>query len=239
MAYVSQSARYEVGLARSLSRYKSMMDDMQQAKAEAQKPVAAEFGEVADIYKTGGEYGVGAKENIRDIAAQNLAKSSAANVATGMSSGSMATATRARYSRDVSKGIQEVEDVRYERLGSALQAVAQAKEARGIRIGQAFSDTAKLAGSFQESTMGSFANQEVISAQASYTQSKIAEENRESSEKESALNREAQSMYQKRAQAFATSERKGSETFKSGQASIYTPTATTKTRLDTIKTFIK
>ena len=239
MAYKYQSQLYEEGLERSLARYKSMMDEMREAKTTTQAPIAAEYGEVADIYKTGGEYGAGAKAGVRETAAQNLAKSSAALVSSGMSSGSLATATRARYSRDVTRGIQEVEDVRYERLGAALQAVAQAKEARGIRIGQAFSETAKLTGAYQEPTMGSFANQEAISAQASASQRQISKKNREAATKMSALNREASLTKQKKEQAFTTSERKASEQFKTAQASKYNVTAATKGRLDTLKTYIK
>ena len=237
--YKSQAQLHTEGLGRSLARYKSMMGEMQQAKVAAEKPIAEEYGEVADIYKTGGEYGAGAKARVRDIAAENLAKSSAALVSTGMSSGSMATATRAMYGRDVTRGIQDFEDVRYERLGTALQAVAQAKEARGIRIGQAYSTTAQLAGSFQEPSMGSFANQEAISAQASASQRSIAKKSIEASTRESGLSRKAQTEAQRSAQAFQTSERKASEAFVSGQAARYKTTAATKGRLDTLKTYIK
>lgn len=235
MAIKRKPTRYESGLGRSLGRYQTMMSEMQQAKASAQVPIASEYGEMAEIYRTGGEYGAGGKARVRETAAANLAKTSAGLVATGMSSGSLAASTQARYGREVTRGIQEVEDVRYERLGAALQAVASAKEARGIRVQQAFTQTAQMAGQFQEPAVGQFESSAEIAAMQAQTQKTLASKAREETAKE----REFKLQLQRGEQRYQTTERKATEKFAAGQAARYTPTAAAKSRLDTLKTFIK
>jgi hypothetical protein len=158
----SQEQRYQSALGEAKSRYQSMISDLTTAKEAARKEIASEYGEVADIYRTGGEYGAGAISRIQETAKQNLAASQANLVSTGMSSGSMALGARARYSRDVTQGIQDVEDIRYERLGAALQAVGQAREARGARIAGVYTTSAEAISQFRQPTTSEFANQEEL-----------------------------------------------------------------------------
>jgi len=235
----TQSNRYKSALGRSLGRYDTMVSEMQQAKTAAQAPIATEYGEVADIYRTGGEYGAGAKANVRETAAQNYAASAAAQAATGMSSGSLATGTRARYSRDVTEGIQGVEDIRYQQLGSALQAVAQAKEARGIRIGQAFSQTAQMVSGFQEPTTGQFANQEQLEQQSQANQRYLATQAQEFATAQSETNAKNAKEAQASTQRYQTSERKATQSFISTEAAKYKPTSRQQQELETKKLYIK
>lgn len=141
---------YESGLQRSLARYQSMIKDLQVSKTEAAAPLAPEYQQLVDIYRTGGEYGAGARTRIAEAQKMGTAADVAGLARSGMSSQAISSGVAARRSRYAQGQIQEVEDVRYEKLGAALQAVATARESRGMRMTQAYQTSAQLVGGFQE-----------------------------------------------------------------------------------------
>lgn len=127
-----------------MATYSSMIEALRKAQQASEAPVASEYGETADIYRTGGEYGAGAIARIEDERQKGVAGAQANLASTGMSSGSLAVGVGQRYARAAGRAVQEVEDVRYEKLGNALLALGAAKEARGQRISQTYASTAQL-----------------------------------------------------------------------------------------------
>lgn len=154
----AEAARYESALERSLGRYKSMMDELKGMKAAAGAEIAPEFQEAVELYRPGGAYGAGAISRIREEQRKGVAGTLSQLVSSGMSSGALAAGVRAKYGREAQRGIQEVEDVRYERLGQALQAVALAREARGLRTTQAYQTAAGLTSAFQEPSVSQYSS---------------------------------------------------------------------------------
>jgi len=207
MAIGGQINRYQTALAESQTRYRSMIEEMKGAKEVAAEPISPELKEQVDIYRTGGEYGAGAKGRIQQTAKENLAATQAELVATGMSSGSAAMGARARYSRDVTAGIQDVEDIRYERLSSALQAVDAAKSARGVRRENVYATTAQLMQTYQPPTPGQFASQEDIAIAQNELEERMQKAGITSAEKISAAQKELSEKMQ--AGEIASSEKMG------------------------------
>lgn len=157
----NQSARYTSALERSQSRYNQMIAEMNAAK-EAVGGVPSELTDVAEMYKKGGTYGEGQRALLREELGKGTAAEQAALVSSGMSSGSMAAASRGRYARNLATGYSQIEDERTKQLASALTAVAAAKTERGSRLGAAYTTTAQLIGSYKEPTVSEFASAEEI-----------------------------------------------------------------------------
>lgn len=159
----NQETIYRSALDRSQQRYADMMTEMQGAKTAAADTSGVDtLEQTADIYKTGGEYGAGARTTAENLAKKNLASAQAGSIASGMSSGSGAANIQARYSRDLSEQYQNIEDVRYSKLDTALTAVAAAKEARATRIGGAYQTTAQLIAGYKEPTLAESADAEAL-----------------------------------------------------------------------------
>jgi hypothetical protein len=123
--------------------YSKMMEELAAAKNGGESGIG-EYQQAVSLYSPGGAYGEGAKAVAVEQAKKNLAATNANLVNTGMSSGSLAAGVRARYSKDLTTTLQGIEDVRYERLGTALQALGAAKEARGLRATQTSLSAASL-----------------------------------------------------------------------------------------------
>jgi hypothetical protein len=94
--YTPSSTGFEGGLGRSLERYQQMIDEMRAAQKEAAAPISPELQQIADIYKTGGEYGAGARTRIAEAEKAGIASGQAGLVRSGMSSGSLAAGVRSR-----------------------------------------------------------------------------------------------------------------------------------------------
>lgn len=97
--------------------------------ARAEEPLV----ETTEMFRPGGGYGAGQIALIEEEAKRAKAEALAEQVATGMSSGSLATATGLRVGRDVTRTKLGVEDVRTQFL---QQALGQLAGLRGTQAGQ-------------------------------------------------------------------------------------------------------
>lgn len=223
------SSVYGGALSRSQERYQKMMDELKKAEGFATAEVAPEFQQVADIFKTGGEYGAGAKTAIEKAARYGTSQSMANLAQTGMSSGSIAQGVRARYSRQVTEGIQGVEDIRYDKLSNALLALASAKEARGIRASGAYQTTAGLISGWREPTMSESINQEAIAKYQTGVNANVEMAGISAANWRAKMAADTESKTEA-ARIKATKELTSQQqTFTAGQTKIYEPTAATKT----------
>jgi hypothetical protein len=211
---LGSSALYQSALQRSQERYRQMLEELKKVEGIAQEPLAPEFEEAVSLFRTGGEYGAGARTAIERAAKTGTSQSLAELARTGMSSGTIAQGIRARYGRQATEQIQQVEDVRYEKLSSALQALASAKEARGIRNANIYQTTAGAISSFREPTMGDVTNQEAI-----------ALANIRGANLRAMLDIKAQKKLQESQQKFTA-----------GQTELYTPTVADQFKLAELKT---
>ncbi len=159
-----QQARYESALARYQEQYNKMIEEMQSAKEVAAEAIPEELTQVADMYAAGGTYGAGQRTILEEELKGATSAQQAALVASGMSSGSAARNIQSRYAKNLATGYQQIEDVRTDKLTSALQAVATAKEARGARMTSAYTTTAQLMSGYKEPSVSEFANAEELQA---------------------------------------------------------------------------
>ena len=94
----------------------------QQKQAQTQFGAAAEpLRQSVEMFQPGGGYGEGQKMLFRDEARQAQAEATTQQVASGMSSGSLATGTGLRIKRDMATSMAGVEDTRTQFLNQALQ----------------------------------------------------------------------------------------------------------------------
>ena len=80
--------------------------------------------ESVQMFQRGGGYGRGQATLLRGEARRAQAEALSSQVATGMSSGSLATGTGLRVERDLAQGLAGVEDVRTQFLAQALQSLS-------------------------------------------------------------------------------------------------------------------
>ena len=80
--------------------------------------------ESVQMFQPGGGYGRGQAMLLQEQARQAQAEALSSQVATGMSSGSLATGTGLRVKRDLAQGLAGVEDVRTQFLTQALQSLS-------------------------------------------------------------------------------------------------------------------
>ena len=80
--------------------------------------------ESVQMFQPGGGYGKGQATLLRGEARRAKAEALSSQVATGMSSGSLATGTGLRVERDLAQGLAGVEDVRTQFLAQALESLS-------------------------------------------------------------------------------------------------------------------
>lgn len=114
---------YQSALRRWLENQKRSREQFTAAQAPLQTAV--------NMFQPGGTYGESQRMLLRDQARQAGAEATARQVASGMSSGSLATSTGLRVKRDLAQGLAGVEDQRTQFLNAALAALS------GIRGQQA------------------------------------------------------------------------------------------------------
>ena len=107
---------YQNTLARWLGRQKQATGMFGQAEQPLRESV--------QMFQPGGGYGAGQKGLLQEQARQAQAEVLSSQVATGMSSGSLATGTGLRVKRDLAQGLAGVEDVRTQFLTQALQSLS-------------------------------------------------------------------------------------------------------------------
>jgi len=112
----------------------------QQRTATKQFTAAAKpLEQAVGMFQPGGGYGAGQRSLLEEQAKQAQAQALANQVASGMSSGSLATGTGLRVQRDLAQGLAGVEDTRTQFLAQALQALS------GLRGQQAGTTAAVIA----------------------------------------------------------------------------------------------
>jgi hypothetical protein len=92
----------------------------QQEVAAAQEPLR----EAVQMFQKGGSYGAGQRAILEQQTKEAQAQALASQVASGMSSGSLASSTAMRAKSDLAAGLLGVEDTRTEFLNRALQALS-------------------------------------------------------------------------------------------------------------------
>ena len=94
----------------------------QQRRATEQFTAAQQpLQQAVQMFQPGGGYGRGQETLLRDEARRSLGEATTKQVASGMSSGSLATGTGLRVERDLATNLAGVEDVRTQFLTQALQ----------------------------------------------------------------------------------------------------------------------
>jgi hypothetical protein len=110
----------------SLTRWLNQQKEAKQQFAAAEQPLQ----QAVQMFQRGGGYGQGQRALLQDEARRALAESLTSQVASGMSSGSLATSTALRTKSDLAKNLAGVEDVRTQFLNQALQALSGARSTR-------------------------------------------------------------------------------------------------------------
>lgn len=103
----------------ALSRWLVQQQQATQQFAGAEKPLR----QAVQLFQPGGGYGRGQATLLQEQARQAQAEALSTQVATGMSSGSLATGTGLRVKKDLAQGLAGVEDVRTQFLTQALQSL--------------------------------------------------------------------------------------------------------------------
>lgn len=120
-SYRPQADVVGFGTAQSaLARWLDQQKRSQEQFTAAQQPLQ----QAVQMFQPGGGYGQGQQTLLREQARQAQAEATTRQVASGMSSGSLATGTRLRTERDLATGLTGVEDVRTQFLNQALQALS-------------------------------------------------------------------------------------------------------------------
>lgn len=146
----SYQPQADVGFGTTQNALAQWLD--QQKRSREQFTAAAQpLQQAAQMFQPGGSYGQGQQTLLREQARQAQAQATTRQVASGMSSGSLATGTRLRSERDLATGLAGVEDVRTQFLNQALQALS------GLRAGQA-QTTAQVSDPTFAPTMGYLAS---------------------------------------------------------------------------------
>ena len=114
---------YSRGLNVAQNALTRWLDTQRQARGmfgQAEQPLQ----ESVQMFQPGGGYGKGQTMLLQEQARQAQAEALSSQVATGMSSGSLATGTGLRVKRDLAQGLAGVEDVRTQFLTQALQSLS-------------------------------------------------------------------------------------------------------------------
>ena len=114
---------YSRGLDVAQNALTRWLDTQRQAKGmfgSAEQPLQ----QSVQMFQPGGGYGKGQAMLLQEQARQAQAEALSSQVATGMSSGSLATGTGLRVKRDLAQGLAGVEDVRTQFLTQALQSLS-------------------------------------------------------------------------------------------------------------------
>lgn len=124
---------YGRGVAQSaLSRWLGTQREARGMFAGAEQPLQRSV----QMFQRGGGYGRGQAQLLQTQARQAQAEALSSQVATGMSSGSLATGTGLRVKRDLAQGLAGVEDVRTQFLTQALQSLSGLRGQRAQTLAQ-------------------------------------------------------------------------------------------------------
>lgn len=120
---------YESTLARWLNRQQQMGEQFGRAETPLQ--------ELKSYYAPGGGYGAGQQEIIEEEGRKTLAQGLHNLVATGMSSGSLATGLRAQVGRGITRGKIAIEESRAKQFAETLTGLSRLRAGFGQLLGTA------------------------------------------------------------------------------------------------------
>ncbi len=109
--------------------------DQQKKSGELFSQAAAPLTQAVNLFQPGGGYGAGQNVLIEDEARRAKAEALANMVATGMSSGSLATSTGLRIGSDMTKAKLGVQDTRTQFLADALSKLAGLRGTYASQVG--------------------------------------------------------------------------------------------------------
>lgn len=121
--YTQNDPRKSYGRSVAQTALTRWLDTQKQAKGmfgSAEQPLQ----ESVQMFQPGGGYGQGQTQLLQDQARQAQAEALSTQVASGMSSGSLATGTGLRVKKDLATGLKGVEDTRTQFLAQALQSLS-------------------------------------------------------------------------------------------------------------------
>jgi hypothetical protein len=142
-SYVPEADVGYRGTQNALKRWLDRQKQSREQFAAAEQPLL----QAATAFQPGGTYGRGQQTLLREEARRAGAEATAAQVASGMSSGSLATGTKLRTERDLATGLAGVEDQRTAFLNQILSQLS------GLRGTQAQTTAATVDPTFAP-TMG-------------------------------------------------------------------------------------
>lgn len=118
---------YGEGVAQNaLTRWMNTQKQARGMFGSAEQPLQ----QAVQMFQPGGGYGQGQAQLLQEQARQSQAEALSSQVATGMSSGSLATGTGLRVKRDLAQGLAGVEDTRTQFLAQALQSLSGLRSQR-------------------------------------------------------------------------------------------------------------
>lgn len=173
MAYLRQSGTTQPYSMSGISTANQALQRWlgQQQQAQSQFTSAAQpLEQAVEMFQPGGGYGAGQRTLLEEQAKQAQAQALSNQVASGMSSGSLATGTGLRVQRDLAQSLAGVEDTRTQFLTQALQALS------GLR-GQQAGTTATVSDPVTSSFLPYLSNLNSLQAglQESNARNKLAE----------------------------------------------------------------
>jgi len=104
----------------ALNRWLNTQAQARGMHSQAEQPLQQNV----QMFQPGGGYGQGQATLLQDQARQAQAEALSSQVASGMSSGSLATSTGLRVKKDLATGLKGVEDTRIQFLAQALQSLS-------------------------------------------------------------------------------------------------------------------
>jgi len=124
---------YGEGVAQNaLNRWLSTQKQAKGMFGSAEQPLQQNV----QMFQPGGGYGQGQAQLLQDQARQAQAEALSSQVASGMSSGSLATGTGLRVKKDLAQGLAGVEDTRTQFLAQALQSLSGLRGQRAQTLAQ-------------------------------------------------------------------------------------------------------
>ena len=144
MARITQNTTIPQDYTSALNRWLQQQSTAKQQYSQAATPLQ----QAVEMFQPGGSFGAGQIATLEGEAKKAGAEATAQQVASGMSSGSLATSTGLRIKSDLAKAKLGVDDTRTQFLNQALGALASLR-------GQQASQTAAIADPFFGSYLAS------------------------------------------------------------------------------------
>ncbi|MFA5158149.1 MAG: hypothetical protein WC451_03135 [Patescibacteria group bacterium] len=147
-------------------KYEEAIAAAKKAISVSSQPVS-EYQQAADLYAPGGSFGAGQRQEIESSRKRDLAASYGNLVKSGMWSGSSSTGAQMAAGKTAQQSVLNLEDLRYSKYASALEAVGAAKTVQHQQEVQAYQTLADI-------ISGQAQTERSVSAQTSMNTSNVA-----------------------------------------------------------------